>query len=155
NATGCGEHRHRHSTQLFRHRLQRLELITAPAVFDLDVLPLDEVGISQATAESSGEMRGVVRATADEISDHWHSTCLRARYERPRHRPSEQRDEVAARDHSITSSARASSAGGTSRPRAFAVLRLIRSSNLVGSSTGKSPAFTPFNILATYAAARW
>src|SRR5262249_26250481 len=35
------------------------------------------------------------------------------------------------RDHSITSSARASSVGGTSRPRAFAVLRLMTNSNLV------------------------
>ena len=40
--------------------------------------------------------------------------------------------------HSITSSARASSEGGTVRPSAFAVLRLITSSNLVGCSTGKS-----------------
>jgi hypothetical protein len=34
--------------------------------------------------------------------------------------------------YSITSSARASSVGGTSRPSVFAVLRLITSSNLVG-----------------------
>jgi hypothetical protein len=34
--------------------------------------------------------------------------------------------------YSITSSARASSKGGTSRPSAFAVLRLITNSNLVG-----------------------
>ena len=36
------------------------------------------------------------------------------------------------RSHSITSSARASSVGGTSRPSALAVLRLMTSSNLVG-----------------------
>jgi hypothetical protein len=35
--------------------------------------------------------------------------------------------------HSITSSALASSVGGTVRPSAFAVLRLITSSNLVGA----------------------
>ena len=40
--------------------------------------------------------------------------------------PAEQRDELAA-FHSITSSARASSVGGTSRPSALAVLRLITS----------------------------
>ena len=39
--------------------------------------------------------------------------------------------------YSITSSARASSVGGTSRPSAFAVLRLMTSSNLVGACTGK------------------
>src|SRR5262249_15811836 len=41
--------------------------------------------------------------------------------------------------YSTTSSARASSAGGISRPSALAVLRLIASSNLVGCWTGKSP----------------
>ena len=38
---------------------------------------------------------------------------------------------------SITSSARASSAGGTSRPSAFAILRLMTSSYLVGACTGR------------------
>src|SRR5215471_11418895 len=42
--------------------------------------------------------------------------------------------------HSITSSARASNVGGTSRPSALAVLRLITSSYLVGSCTGRSAA---------------
>ena len=42
------------------------------------------------------------------------------------------RASFAWRTHSITSSARASSDGGTSRPSALAVLRLITSSNLVG-----------------------
>jgi hypothetical protein len=51
--------------------------------------------------------------------------------------------------YSITSSARASSDGGTARPRAFAVLRLMTSSNLVGCSTGISAAFAPFRILST------
>src|SRR5262249_8216842 len=78
---------------------------------------------------------------------------LRARHERPRRRAAEQREEVAARDHSITSSARASSIGGTVRPIAFAVIRLIASSNLVGCSTGKSSGFAPRKILSTYSAA--
>ena len=42
------------------------------------------------------------------------------------------RTSFAWRTHSITSSARASSVGGTSRPSALAVLRLMTSSNLVG-----------------------
>jgi hypothetical protein len=45
--------------------------------------------------------------------------------------------------YSITSSARASSVGGTSRPSALAVLRLITSSNFVGACTGKSAGFAP------------
>src|SRR6516225_6386038 len=40
--------------------------------------------------------------------------------------------------HSITSSARASSEGGTVRPRAFAVFRLMTSSNFFGCSIGRS-----------------
>ena len=50
--------------------------------------------------------------------------------------------------YSITSSARASTDGGTVRPRALAVLRLITSSNLVVRTTGKSAGFAPFRILA-------
>src|SRR5262249_32068424 len=53
-------------------------------------------------------------------------------------RTAEQRKEGAAFHvcaHSITSSAVASSVGGTSRPSAFAVLRLITSSYLVGACT--------------------
>src|ERR1700716_1318950 len=46
-------------------------------------------------------------------------------------------DEAAA-VHSITSSARASSVGGTFMPSAFAVLRLMTSSNFVGCSAGIS-----------------
>src|SRR5262249_6872793 len=55
-----------------------------------------------------------------------------ARRERPRRRAAEQRDELSAL-HSITSSARASRDGGTSSASALAVLRLITSSNFVGS----------------------
>src|SRR5262245_64254791 len=43
--------------------------------------------------------------------------------------------------HSITSSARASSVAGISRPSPLAVARLMTSSNLVGSSTDKSLGF--------------
>ena len=44
--------------------------------------------------------------------------------------------------HSITSSARASSVGAISKPNAFAVLRLMISSNLAGCSTGRSAGLT-------------
>jgi len=63
-------------------------------------------------------------------------------------------DSCSADTHSITSSARASSVGGTSRPSAFAILRLITSSNLVGCSTGISAGFAPRRILSTRSAAR-
>jgi len=64
-----------------------------------------------------------------------------------------QRDDLAP-PHSITSSAIATSVGGSSRPRAFATLRLMASSNLTGCSTGKSAGLVPCRILCTYAAAR-
>src|SRR6476661_7272478 len=51
--------------------------------------------------------------------------------------------------HSITSSARASSVGGISKPSALAVLRLMTSSYLVGACTGKSAGFSPLIIRST------
>ena len=51
--------------------------------------------------------------------------------------------------YSIISSARASSAVGTSRPSAFAVLRLMTSSYLVGACTGMSAGFSPLRIRST------
>ena len=56
--------------------------------------------------------------------------------------------------YSMTSSARASSVGGTSRPSALAVVRLMTRSNLVGCSTGMSAGFAPRKILSTKSAAR-
>ena len=53
------------------------------------------------------------------------------------------------RFYSITSSARASSDGGISRPSALAVVRLMTRSNLVGCSTGRSAGFAPRRILST------
>ena len=59
-----------------------------------------------------------------------------------------------APSYSITSSARASSIGGTSRPSVLAVLRLMTSSYLVGACTGRSPGFSPLRMRSTYDAAR-
>src|SRR5262245_52793430 len=51
--------------------------------------------------------------------------------------------------YSITSSARASRVSGRVRPSAFAVVRLMTRSNLVGCSTGTSPGLAPRRILST------
>jgi len=48
--------------------------------------------------------------------------------------------------YSITSSARSRNDSGIFRPRAFAVLTLTTSSNLVGCSTGRSDGFAPCRI---------
>src|SRR5512132_597017 len=67
------------------------------------------------------------------------------------HRPD--RTSFAWRTHSITSSARASSVGGTSRPSAFAAFRLITSSYLVGACTGRSAGLAPLRMRSIYVAA--
>ena len=54
-----------------------------------------------------------------------------------------------AAPYSITSSARASRARGTSRPSAFAVLRLSTRSYLVGACTGRSAGFSPLRMRST------
>jgi hypothetical protein len=58
---------------------------------------------------------------------------------------------TAANSHtySITSSARESSVAGTSRPNAFAVLRLITSLNFVDCTTGRSAGLVPLRIRPT------
>ena len=90
--------------------------------------------------------------SADE-TDHRHRCLLRPRRERPRgRRTAEQGGELATphlRGHSITSSARASSVGGTSRPSALAVLRLTTSSYFVGACTGRSAGLSPLRMRST------
>src|SRR5262245_33966048 len=75
---------------------------------------------------------------------------LRKCRERPRgRRAAEQRDKFAPPDHSITSSARASSVAGTSRPSILAVLTLMTNSYLVGACTGRSAGFSPLRMRST------
>src|SRR3954447_26447459 len=56
------------------------------------------------------------------------------------------RTSFAWRTHSITSSARASSDGGTVRPSILAVSTLMTSSNLVACTTGRSATLAPLRI---------
>ena len=77
---------------------------------------------------------------------------LRPRRERPRCSAAEERDEGATFhrcNHSITSSASASSVGGNSMPNTLAVLRLMKSTKWVGCNTGKSLGFSPLRIRPT------
>src|SRR5262249_55714117 len=128
-------------------------IAACPAELDRYVLTLDEAPLLQAATECFKQVHGVLwRARAHEPY-HWHCRLLRARCERPRGRAADERYELAA-PHSITSSARASSDGGTVRPSAFAVLRLIVSSNFVGCSTGSSAGLAPCKIRCTYQAPR-
>jgi hypothetical protein len=63
-------------------------------------------------------------------------------------RAAEKRDELAA-FHSMTSSARLRSVGGTSRPSALAALRLMARSIFVGCCTGRSAGFSPLRMRST------
>src|SRR5262245_22836550 len=92
-----------------------------PPVFDRDVLTLDISSFFQAAAERRQPRPVAIGRSTVEEPDYGHRGLLRARRERPRSRgAADERDERAALHHSITSSARASSVGGTSSPSAFA-----------------------------------
>src|SRR5262249_15814814 len=140
--------------QLRRQHRQPIVLPFRPAVFDCDVLALDIACLAQTLAKRAHEVSGMVKRCAIEKPDHRHRRLLRTRREGPAgRRAAKQRYELAAL-HSITSSASASILSGMSRPRDFAVLRLITSENFAGCSTGRSAGFTPRRILSTYPAAR-
>src|SRR5256884_9995955 len=108
-------------------------LIFRRTVFDKDVLALDEACCLEALAEGCYEVRGVSERGVPQETNNRHRRLLRVPGERPRGgRAAEQRAERAPL-HSMTSSPRASSVGGTSRPSALAVFRLMTSWNLTGA----------------------
>src|SRR5262245_40424973 len=109
-----------------------------PAIFDCNVLAVDKARVFQTLTERSQEVRVVAGRPAAEEPNHRHRCLLRTRRERPRRRASEQRDELAAPDHSITSSAMATSDGGTERPSMRAVSALMTNSSLFNWTTGRS-----------------
>src|SRR5262245_21832867 len=84
-------------------------------------------GADDPAADALGEGRGSEEGTAGQ------------------QHAAEQCDELAPL-HSITSSAVASSACGTLRPRTFAVCRLMMNSNLAARITGSSAAFSPLRM---------
>jgi hypothetical protein len=114
----------------------------APAVLDRHILTFDVPSLVKAPMECYNRIGGLTRRPAAEKPDYRHRRLLRARREPPRRCTAEQCDELAALHHSITSSARASNVGGTSRP-SLAVLRLTCSSNLVGCCTGRAATLAP------------
>src|SRR5712691_1084188 len=141
------EDRNLSAHQFERQRGQSVVFAFGPAVFDRNVLAHDIAGLLEALLKCARTAQSW-RCSA-KIPDHRHrATLLRARrpnYRRRGRRATEKRDELAA-PHSITSSARASSEGGTSSPSAFAVLRLITSSYLVGACTGRSAGLSPLRM---------
>src|SRR5262249_21240963 len=113
---------------------------TGPANLETHVLAVDPSGMLQFRHEGTDlfPCKRITFGEWQENADNRDSSgLLRARHHRPRCGAAEQGDELAP-SHSITSSARARSEGGISRPSALAVLRLIASSYLVGACTGRS-----------------
>src|SRR6516165_3212359 len=109
-------------------------MIIRPAVFDRYILALDIADFGQAPTEGGSHRRIRPGRRAIEKSDYRHRRLLRLRPERPCHCAAEKRHKPPA-FHSMTSSASASSLSGTWKPVAFAVLRLITNSYLVGART--------------------
>src|SRR5262245_10490155 len=119
---------------------------------DAQVAPLAPARLLQRLGErrEAGASFRIVRAPIHEHADAPHPLALlRPRHSWPRRRAANERDELAPPNHSITSSARANKVAGTSKPSAFAVLRLITSSHFVGCCTGKSDGFSPLRIRST------
>src|SRR5262249_25817349 len=124
-AEGCNNV-HRATNERCRGLGESLRRSVAIRIVEGDVLAFEVTEIAQSVTEGVPLERVVDNADVRDLPH-----LLRARHERPPcRRAAEKRDERAPL-HSITSSARASSVGGISRPRAFAVFRLITSSNLV------------------------
>src|SRR5262249_27507679 len=138
--------------QLGRQSRQAIEIVLAPPVDDREIVAFHVAVILEAPAKSlqtvAQKLIGGVRRPAVQESDHWHRGLLCTRPERPRRRAAEAYKERAP-PHSITSSARASSVVGISRPMALAVLRLNTSSYRVGAWTGRSAGFSPLRMRST------
>src|SRR5262245_47379414 len=109
---GRGDNVHAASDEVRHQRRQATVLALKPMVLDRYVLTLDIAG--QAGAERRCVARHATGRPRMYDSDDGHRRLLRVRRERPRRRAAEQGDELAA-VHSMTSSAIASSDGGTVR----------------------------------------
>src|SRR5215813_12211463 len=148
------DHRYLTAHQISCEVGQSVGLVLRPAILDRHILTLDVAGFTKALAECSQKVCTIGRPRDAEESHDRHRRLLRARRERPGGgRAADERDERAA-FHSMTSSVRASRVGGTVRPSALAVLRLMTNSYFVGTCTGRSAGFSPFRMRSIYPAAR-
>src|SRR6516225_10770739 len=127
-----------------------IEVSLSKAALDDDVLAFNKSILAQTIQKGFacrlGRNGWVICQKTDVIS---FAAGLRTRHRRPRDRgAANERDELAA-PHSITSLAVAMSFSGTSSPSAFAVLRLMTNSNLVGCWTGRSAGLSPLRMRST------
>src|SRR5262249_54648819 len=134
--------------QFGRHGRRAIELMVGPAVDDRHVLALGIARLLEGLAEYQHARRIRLRRLAAEEPDHRHR-LLRARDRRREHRRAADERHEFPPPHSITSSARSSSAVGTVRPRAAAVLKLIANANWPGCWTGRSAGLAPWRMRST------
>src|SRR5215471_15896430 len=136
--------------QLFCQRMRAINVARGPVIVRLDVASCRPTQALQRLAERRNARLclRIALGKAHQHADAPHALALlRARRERPSgRRAADERHELAAFHHSITSSARASSVAGTSRPSVLAVLRLIVNPIFVACMTGRSAGFSPLRM---------
>src|SRR5262249_18978841 len=132
----------RYPTHLPRTSLRRLHIAPAREISSTVLRPHPGIRRRKGRIRASDLTRSTLRAPAERQHD------------KERGEPLLQ-DQHGSAAHSMTSSARASSNGGTVRPRALAVFRLMTSSNRVACSTGTSAGCSPLRILSMMCAQRW
>src|SRR5262249_15002609 len=128
--------------------------VVAPAAVDPHIAANTPAHFLQALVERRKSIVAfwIIHGAVHKHADPPHPLgLLRACRERPRsRRAAKQRDELAPPNHSMTSSASASSLSGTVSPSILAVEALMTSSNLLACSTGKSAGFAPLRMRPTY-----
>src|SRR5262249_48094286 len=132
------------SDQVGGEHRQAAIVAACPAIFDFNVPTVDKPALFQSVVKSLEHFYRVFGRTGAHKSNNRHCGLLRLPQQRQCRAP-KSHDELAPL-HSITSSARPSSDGGTERPSAFAVPRLITSSTFVNCWTGRSAGFSPFRM---------
>src|SRR5262249_45196214 len=138
------------ANQVGRQLRQSVGLVLRPAIYDRDILTLEVAAVFQATVKSLQATREHFGRYDIKKPNCRHGRPLRPRHNRPCRRAAEQRDELAAPHHSITSSARRSNASEKVRPIALAAFRLITRLNFVGACTGRSLGLAPRRMRSTY-----
>jgi hypothetical protein len=148
NGPGGSDHGDPAMNQIGRQPGQEIVSALRPAYVERVVAAFDHAVIAQPLFERIQEnLAGCCCTAAQERYSR--GLSLRACRERPCSRRAADQPNELPPSHSITSSARASTDGGTSRPSALAVLRLMTSSNLVGACTGRSAGFSPLRMRST------
>src|SRR5262245_47345897 len=132
---GGQDHIRRQPDQLRRINARKRGVASAPASIDAKILAFNPSQLTKSLDECR-VIRLPHRIGCGAIHKHTDAphpfSLLRAHGERPSCcRAAEQRDELAPGTHSITSSARAMSIGGSVSPRILAVSALMTSSNLL------------------------